>query len=156
MRGGKQNFGFGLFPDFPRLEGVFESLHIDTAGEELDAFQFEAGALLVGGGSAEFDVAAGAEDAMPGERVRWIGAEETGDGAMIARVSGCGCDCSVSADFAGGDGEDHAAEGEVALFVRAEGRAEELAFAAFEEELIHGEGLRWWSALRATADPSVR
>jgi hypothetical protein len=126
--------------DLPGFEGVFVAVHVDArvdaARDELDTFKLEAGALFAGGRSAEFDFAAGTEDAMPGERVGRIGAEKAGNGAMIARISGCGGDCAVGADFACGDGKDHAAEGEVALVIWAEGRAEELAFAALEEELI--------------------
>lgn len=128
--------------DFPGFEGVFEAGHVnsggDAVGDELDAFKFEAGALLVGGGAAEFDFAAGAEDAMPGERVGWVSAEEAGYGAMVAGVSGCGGYCSVGADLACGDGEDHAAEGKVTLLIGEEGRAEELALGALEKKLVEG------------------
>jgi hypothetical protein len=115
---------------------VLEAVHGDAPRYELDAFQPEASALLVGGGSLQLDLAARAEDAMPGERVRRIGAQQAGYGAVIARVSGSGGDSTIGAYLARGDGEDHTTEGEVALLVRTDGIAEKVAFAALEEELV--------------------
>ncbi len=122
--------------DFPGLEGVLEVRHVDSFAGELDALELEAGALFVGRVAAQLDLAADAEDAMPRELVDWLMAQEFGDGSVIARVAGGRGYSAIGADLAGGDGEDHVAEGLVTLFVLAESIAQQGSLAAGDGELV--------------------
>ncbi len=93
---------------------MLEAVHVDAVVAEVDTFELEAGALFGCGWRGKLDVATGADDAVPGELVGWVGAKEAGDGSMVEGVAGGGSDVAVGADSAGRDGEDDAAEGEVA------------------------------------------
>lgn len=65
----------------------------------------------------EFDLAAGAENAMPWEEIRWVCSQQTGDGPMVERISRCGSDLAVGTDLSGGNREDDSTEGFVPLGV---------------------------------------
>ena len=85
----------------------------------------------------QLDLAAGADDAMPGQVVNGHRAEEACDGAVIERVAGRSGDGSIGAYLSRRNGEDHALEGDVTWFVRARGFAEQVPFGPLGRELIH-------------------
>jgi hypothetical protein len=88
---------------FRKAELVF--FHPDFSASELDAFGFQANALLGSGFAGEQDFSAGSEDSMPGEAAFGF-AEGPGDSAGVAGESGgCG-DGSVGGDFASGNFRD--------------------------------------------------
>ena len=86
-----------LAEGLPRVKEVFAELHINMLSTEPDAFEEKARALLTSGGAREPDASTDAQDAMPGELVRWVCSEEPSDGAVVERVSrSCG-DSAVGA-----------------------------------------------------------
>src|SRR5581483_3639852 len=100
--------------EFPGAEAVLVGGDVDALADEMDAFHFEAHALLEAGFVLELDFAAGADYTLPGEAVV-AAAEEGGDVAVIEGVAGGGGDLAVGRDFAFRNRADRFAEGVVAL-----------------------------------------
>jgi hypothetical protein len=70
------------------------------------------------GFGAQFDLATGAYETLPGQSVKCGRAEEFGYGTVIEGGVACSCGYfDVSRDLSFGDGADDAAEGGVALLV---------------------------------------
>jgi len=78
---------------------------------------------------------------VPGQLIGGIGPQEASDGAMVARIARRRGDSAVGADFAWGNGKDHAAEGNVSLAIWAQGISQQVAFGLFADELIRWESL---------------
>lgn len=97
---------------------------VDALAGKCDAFEFKTEALFHRGIEAKFNLAAGAEHALPGKRVGRIVAQKAGDGAVIERVAGGGGYLSVGCDFTFGDRANDAAKGLVTELVRAKAVAE--------------------------------
>lgn len=91
--------------------------HVDAFAAKVDAFHFEARALLFCCVAVKFDFAACAQDTVPGEYVGWVGAQEAGYRSVVEGIAGGCSDSTVGADPAAGDGQDDAAEGCVAQLV---------------------------------------
>jgi|HubBroStandDraft_6_1064221.scaffolds.fasta_scaffold51686_3 hypothetical protein len=92
---------------------------VDAFAGEGDAFEFETEALFECGIQPELDLSSCAEHTLPGQRVGWIVAQKTCDGAVIKRVSGGGGDLSVGGDFTFRYRTNDAPERLIAEFVRA-------------------------------------
>jgi hypothetical protein len=90
-------------------------LHADAPAAEVDAFHFEAHALFVGHFAFEFDFAAGANHALPGERVAGF-SQDLRHLAVVKGISGGGGDLAVGGNFAAGDLADDAADSSIARF----------------------------------------
>jgi hypothetical protein len=98
---------------------VFIEFHVDSLATKLYALHGEAKALLGCGVPAEFDLAAGTDDALPWQRD--VAAQELCDRSMVERIAGgCG-DFTVGRDFSLFDGTNDSAEGVVAGLIFAEG-----------------------------------
>ena len=104
-------------------------LRVDAPAAKGHAFHFQAHALFESRAVTQANFATRAGDALPGER-RAVEAEETGDQAMVERVTGGGGDGGVGGGFALGDGADDAQDGVVALLIGRAGFADEGAFEA--------------------------
>ena len=126
----------------PAAQSVFAALHVDACAGEPDTFHAETAALLEGGVVVEFDVAARAEDAVPGQGIGGVDAEEARDGAMVEGVTGGRGNFAVRADFARRDGEDDAAEGSVAILIGAQAVTQEGAahFGGWKDPAFNGRG----------------
>ena len=119
---------------------MFKALHIYSAAAKLDAFVLQTGSLLGGGGLRQLDLAASAEDSVPGQNVWWVGAEKAGDRTVVERIASGGGDVAVGADFAGGNRKQDATEGAVALVAWSRGVAQDVATSLEDCGLIVREG----------------
>jgi len=62
--------GEGLLQRLPTAERVLVEFHVDAFAAELDAFDAEAEALFGGGFAVQLDLAAGPDDALPGQTLK--------------------------------------------------------------------------------------
>lgn len=98
---------------------MFEPHHVDSLSAEVHAFELEACPLFACCIPPELYLSAGTHYAMPWQLIDGVCAQEPGNGSMILRVASRSSDVPVCAHRAGGNRKDDAAEGKVALFIRA-------------------------------------
>ncbi len=115
---------------------MFESIHIDALSGELHAFQFQPRSLFVSGGATQLDLTACAQHPMPRKLVSWISSKQASNGAVIARISRCGCDSAVGAYFSRRNRKDHTTKGDVPFVVRTQAIPAQLSLGLFTRELI--------------------
>lgn len=117
---------------------MFVEFHVDSLAAKLYVLHGEAKALFGCGVSAEFDLAASADDALP-----WQGdvaAQELCDRSMVEGIAGGCCDFAVSGDFSFRDGTNDAAEGGIAGLVFAEGVLQDSSLEILRRDRAsHGE-----------------
>src|SRR5579864_5447201 len=78
-----------LHVHLPRPDAMFASFHVYTFSVELNSFQFQARSLLLRCRAAQLDLPSSAYHTMPRQLIDGIGAQETGDGAMVPRITSC-------------------------------------------------------------------
>jgi len=131
-----------LLERLPTAERVFVEFHVDAFASKLHAFHGEAEALFGCSFSAELDLAADSDDALPREALEGSVAEQAGHGTVVERIACGGRHLAVGGDLAFGDGADDAAEGVVALLVFAEAFFEDATLEVLRDGRgAHGENL---------------
>ena len=84
-----------LVERLPTAEWVLVELHVDALAAKLYSLDAEAKALFGRSFTPEFDLAAGADDALPGESLKWSVAEQLCDGSVVERIACCCGDFAV-------------------------------------------------------------
>src|ERR1017187_10780051 len=87
--------------ELPRAETVLVFGHVDTLAAKAYAFHFKPRALLEAGFVLEFDLAAGAHHALPGQGIA-RSAQQLGHLPVLPRVAGGGRYLGISGHFAFG------------------------------------------------------
>ena len=94
-------------------------LHVDPLSTEADAFHPEPQALLVCCIAAQLDLAAGADDALPGQRADSLLTQKLRDRSMVKRIARSSRHLAVGRYLSLRNRPDDAPEGRIALLVLA-------------------------------------
>jgi len=121
---------------------MFASFHVHTFSVELNPFQFQARSLLLGSSAAQLDLPSGAYHSMPWQLIDGIGAQQTGDGAMVPRITSCCSDSSVGTYFARWNGKDHEPKSKVSFFVRSRRISQKASFGSLSGKLVEAESFQ--------------
>jgi hypothetical protein len=125
-----------LLERLPTAERVFVDLHVDTLAAKLYALDAEAKALFGRSFASQLDLATGADDALPGESLKWSVTEQLCYGSVIERIACCRGDLAIGGNLALRNGTNDAAEGVVAGLIFAKGILQDSSL-----EILRGNGL---------------
>jgi len=121
---------------------MFASFHVHTFSVELNPFQFQACSLLLGSCAAQLDLPSGAYNSMPWQLIYGIGSQQTGDGAMVSRITSCCSDSSVGTYFTRWNGKDHEPKCKIPFFVRSQRISQKASFGSMDGELVEAESFQ--------------
>jgi hypothetical protein len=146
FRGESPATAAALFGCFPTTEGVFVEVHVDAFAAEFDAFDAEAKALFGCCLASQLDLAAGADDALPGQSLKGGFAKQMCDRAMVERITCCYGDFAVGGNLSPGNGANDAAKGVVAGLIFAKRSFENSSLEILRSNGAHGRNFirgRW-------------